>query len=804
MNDKKKEQFKVEICGKVQEVEHFHQELELIYILEGKLTVEIENKPVNLSEEDILLINLNKKHFCRGSGEVIFVKVMIDYAFVSNILGKRNLVFWCDSTQDESSRYDELRKVLRKLLIQYLGCKNGKKNFEYIALCYHLTSLLTAYFLLHTSASEEGEEKNKHGARIEAITEFIYANYQRKITLKDLAEEFYLSEGYLSRFFKKNYGVNFAKYLENIRIYNVMNDLMYTNEPITDIAYNNGFSNITAFNKAFKQQHGMTPSAMRKKIRKQESEEKESEERLKLEKRLEQYLRTDGFKGEKIKDMPMVEKFSVGTLEKTKFAWNDMINIGTASDLLRSDVREHIILLQAALGFQYVRFWSLFSEDMLFNDVEAKEKGIYNFTKLDSVFDFLIQQGLKPHIELGNKPKKVHRTTESNIILGQSETEELPLEDMEKDIETMLRHWLYRYGKTEVETWRIELWFHEEKWNIPEAEQEYFTRFSRIYNIIRKYFSKLPFGGCGIRTLLFENEIQHFLEEWAKQPVKPDFLSVLVYSYEHGGIQGDNRGKRSTDPEYILHRITKTKNIIAKVGMEDCPLYITEWNMSISDRNYLNDSCFKGAWIIKNMIDCYGTADVMAYFSGTDRVAEYYDSGQVLHGGVGLLTKDGVLKPAGFAMDFLNRLYPFVVGRGKNVLVTTNGQDSYGILCHNQKSLGASYYFIREDEVKKESMWKYYEDREEVRQEIQISGVEDGIYKVKIYRVNESHGSVLDIWENMEFENELSRNDIKYLRRVCEPDLAIKKIHVMNGLMELKVDMKANEFMFIRVRKLPE
>ena len=76
-----------------------------------------------------------------------------------------------------------------------------------------------------------------------------------------------------------------------------------------------------------------------------------------------------------------------------------MINGGSAADLLRSEVQEHIILLKETLHFQYVRFWNIFSDAMLI-DVTL-QNGEQNFSQLDSILDFLLQQGLKPVIELG-------------------------------------------------------------------------------------------------------------------------------------------------------------------------------------------------------------------------------------------------------------------------------------------------------------------------------------------------------------------------------------------------------------------
>lgn len=223
--------------------------------------------------------------------------------------------------------------------------------------------------------------------------------------------------------------------------------------------------------------------------------------------------------------------------------------------------------------------------------------------------------------------------------------------------------------------------------------------------------------------------------------------------------------------------------------------------MTISDRNFLNDSCFKGAYIIKNILDIYDKVDMAAYFVGSDRVTEYCDTGNLLFGGTGLVTKDGILKPAGFAIEFLNRLYPYVTAKGNYYLITTDRNDNYGIICHNQKKLNYNYYFMKENEVEKDGIWKYFEDREPLELKFHLTGINDGEYKAKIYCINDSSGSVMHIWQELDFEKDLSRNDIKYFRRVCEPKLSIKKIKVEGGVIDFKLNMEANEIVYIRISR---
>ena len=235
--------------------------------------------------------------------------------------------------------------------------------------------------------------------------------------------------------------------------------------------------------------------------------------------------------------------------------------------------------------------------------------------------------------------------------------------------------------------------------------------------------------------------------------------------------------------------------------MDQAKLYVTEWNISASVRNYINDGCFKGAFIIKNALDLYGLVDEVVYYVGTDRTLEYYDTSDLLFGGCGILTKDGILKPAGFAFEFWKRLYPYCIGKGNNYLISTDRHDSYGIVCHNQRALGYNYFFTKENELEKEHLWKYFEDRNELKLELELTDLPDGTYQIKTYRINEKNGSVIAIWGEMEYEKVLSRNDIKYFKRMCEPKLSIQKMSVRDGKLQLAPELIANEIMFIRMRK---
>ena len=797
----KKEKLKIEVLNTQQEREHFHQDIELLFVLEGALEVRIGEQVISMKEEDLFVVNANKKHSLKGTEDILFARLFITYQLVSDIFESMNIIFWCDSTRSDNQRYDELRAAMKELLNHYLSTQGGVANFGHIALCYRVMDLLSVHLLVKSGDKEKLDDFDKFQERIAQINNYIRANYAQPISMKELSEKLYLSNGYLSRFFKKNYGMSFAEYLTNIRLFHAVDDLLYTNMPITKIAFENGFGSMAAFNKAFKTVYGEPPSAFRSQSREDKKKQEKSEMEIIAEGRLEAFLRNDGLKREQeLLTRKETAEYDVKHYELLRTFWNDMINVGAAEDLLDSGVREHVVLLKEALQFQYVRFWRIFSEEMLLN-VYGREE-CHNFSRLDSILDFLLQNGLKPHIELGMKPKRVMSSVQNVIVQGAGQDGIPSLERWRDTLHRLMKHLLHRYGSSEVKAWRMELWFVEELMNQGGNLQQYFELFDATAEIIHQYSRELLVGGCGFRVDMWEQGGIEMMSLWRKRPIQPDFLSFLYYGYERGEVAQDMYSKRITDNEGVLHWVQDMKNALEEIGYGGMPVYCTEWNLTISDRNYINDTCFKGAYIVKNYIDAYGKIDNMAYFLGSDRISEYYDSSDMLFGGMGILSRDGVMKPAAFAFDFLNRQFPYFVGKGENYMITTDAMGVYGIVCHNQKKLNYNYYLSREDQVDRGNIWKYFEDRTVLEQEILLTNVEPGVYQMKTYRINEKNGSVLELWADMDFEKEITRNDIRYFRKICEPKLTIHKQEAQNGALKIKIRMEPNEIAFIRIRRM--
>lgn len=799
----RREKLLLEILDCREEKEHFHQDIELIYVLAGCMEVNMDGHKIKMAEGDVLIINANKRHYLKSFGQVLYARLLILYELVSDILNNFDLTFICNSAENTDPAYEGLCRLMQQLLGHFLSNKGKKADFAYISLCYQILDYICTHFLIR-SASETGDsESDKYRQRLHQIENYIRANYRSAISLKELAEKLYLSNGYLSRFFKKNYGMSFAEYLTNVRLHHAVDQLLYTDIPITRIVYDNGFASVAIFNKAFKKEYGETPSAVRKRAAKNDSP-RETELTEDLAQKLENALWNEFQNGgEQNGDIDCVE-ISALSSRPLKRIWNRIINIGSAEDLLRSEVQEHVFLLRESLKFEYVRFWNPFSKELLIDINNPEHK--YNFSRLDSILDFLLKHDIRPFIELENKPKRVEKTTTSSLIYEVIESVNT-LDNWCALVEAFVRHIVARYGRDEVDRWRFELWLDADKLSDELQLLYYFQKMKAAREIIHRY-SDAKIGGCGMHGYVKGTEkkssyIRAFHKKAKDSDAVPDFITTYSYAYDIVDENGMTVSKPSQDFDFMKHVIDNYKRDTGN-ELEDRGICLTEWNLTISDRNLINDSCFKGAYVMKNYIEMVDSVDAMAYFRGTDRVSESYDTDAFLFGGTGLLTRDGVQKPVMFALHFLNRLYPQYVGKGTNYLVTKDGHDNYGIVCHNCRKLSYNYFLCEEDKLDRDHLSKYFEDLDDLTLELALGDVRDGLYQAKLYRINDQNGSVQRIWKEMEYETNLSKEDIRYIQRSCEPKLSMQKIHTEDGVVRVRLTMMANEIAYISLRYLEE
>lgn len=803
----KKNKMDVQILSRLPKDAHFHQEVELVYVMEGELRLYVMEREYHLKRGDICVINSNEEHRIETQGEITTAHLFITYSLIRSVYNGVSSFFFCNSTSEDDERYEKLRELLNQLLKRKMFCEKEAEEeqheYEYLSVFYKVLGYLTSNFIKKAKTDAGMSMQQKSQMRTLQINEYIMNNYNQPISLKSLADTLYLSEGYLSRYFKKIYNMSFSAYLRQVRLSHAMSELLYTDKAILQIALDNGFSSISFFNKVFKEEYGKSPSHIRNSAKEMEKKEEDMDS-LVLNQKLEKFIYSMEEEQESKKRAKIIRKtFQVEDGEKIPQFWNTAINIGQASDLQNHEVRKQILRMKDSMHFRYIRFWSLFSDRMIMRNDE--EIGQYNFTKLDNILDFLVENGLKPFFDMEEKIKRVNRTDKDFLLYEEKNNKVDSLQIWEEFIRQLIMHLVRRYGIEEVNTWKMEVIFDGYCLKGIDPTDSFFQIFKCTYSIIKKHAPHMEIGGCGFfpdYLCHLEKRGMNFWEEWIRRAPLPDFFSFMIYAYEADPEGKERFGKKSEDPDYLKNSIRKIRAELIQHGLSGQKIYITEWNLTVSDRNKLNDHCFHGAYVMKNIIDVFGEIDMLCYFTGTDIYTEYYDTVWLMHGGEGLLTRDGIAKPSGFAFRFLKKLKPYFIDKTENCLLTTDRRNQYSLVCHNMKNLNYMYYLQSEETLEWDKLWKNFDEWNPLTLKLCIKGVENGNYQMTIQKINEKSGSIQDIWADLEYIQDLSDSEIKYLHRATVPRMIIRKFCVEDECIEIELRMRPNEIGYINLEKM--
>lgn len=793
-----------EISKGQKETMHFHPEVEVVFVIEGSLRAKIKDSKYELKKDDIILFNSNIKHCIKCGDETIICCIKYSYHTLTEIMQIENFVFLCNSVSDTQSSYNELRNIFQELVYQEVR-QTRKTECLKESLILKLLDCLIENYQLDNKA--EALKLSENDLRMQQIFQYVHNNFQYGVNLSKLAEQMYVSTSTLSRFFKKQTGIYFADYVNQTRIRYAMQELLYTEKNIMKIAVDCGFSNASVFSKLFKDIYNMTPSDYReqwKAVALQTKKDKDAIKELVCKKIQEQvkYHENTGIIG---KTVIKVDTSRENAYEKN---WNKIINIGSLSNLLFVNLQYHTLYLAENLGFQYARIWNVFSRKLMLSD--GKIVGNYNYDKIDMGLDFLVSHHIIPFIDLGKRPD-VAKSTEKEIVFFEYEYIDFQSKKAwEALLEDFINHIVRRYGSEEVSKWIFEIFIdyidihRKESHYYQDESYDPFSVYQYAYRIIKGVLPDAKVGGpMGIIDWEY-SDVKKFFSLCTDQRCIPDFISFLLFPYEvPRGVEGSLYSSlytRSNKDHIEIDQIKSIRNLMKESGLENCKLYISEWNNSLSNRNLLNDSCFRAAYIVRTLLEIWDSVDMIGIWMGSDWVSSYYDTIRIANGGSGLLTKDGICKPAYYALLFMNKLGDHLIAKGENYIVTRKSASSYYIICFNFKKYSSNYFIKGENLTSPEEIEDIFENRNLLELNIVLEQMpSDMNFVIKKRTVNESEGSILGEWRHFQYEKRMEGNDVKYIREACFPHISMEKRRVEQGRLNIEVTLKAHEVLLLHV-----
>jgi beta-xylosidase/AraC-like DNA-binding protein len=776
------------------EERHLHQEVELIYVLNGSVMLELVGDEFLLTKDSIILINTGKEHAWKVGEECLLCRIYIDYPVFTKMLNRYFVSFWCNSLISQDREYDKLRTILNNLIREYCSL-GGAESFRLLSCKYELLDCLTRNFVIQNQNQWSGQTDE----RMNQVVEYISSHYGETITLHDVSSRLYLSDSSFSRLFKKTMGVNFVEYVNNTRLHYAVENLLYSEKSITTISEECGFSNPSAFNKLFKKKYHAAPTAYKKQHKQRSSQVSGNEE--KGSEQLTAFL--GQFDQTETEDHEVSLTIQVGDSVITRFngEGNQGINFGDAVDLLQARLREHLEEMQNELGFTRIRICNIFSESMYVSRQNGDND--LNFAHIDNILDYLTDHHLKPVIELTGKPKSSFVDPGENLFEDDNPSHKATsVKDWIGLVDAFIRHICNRYSEENLSEWLFEIGYDGIR-EIIECPPDYYEIWHETQKTIQSVNPVLKVSAGGFGSSEHNPELEQNLRKWRSSDCCPDVLSCYCYPYSDYSDFKDVYSNRVTDMDFAAVEIRNFRKLLEEChySKSDITYYISEWNSSISDRNYYNDSCAKAAHIVQNLIDFAGSNVDLFYHNGSDFLSQYFDRKTPLMGASGLVSRDGIPKPVYFAFQFMNRLYSGILAKGENYIVTRNGRGSYFILLCNAKKFNHNYYLKKESEIGISDLSEIFENLDE--EHIQISlPAEAGVqYRIKRQRLNEEQGNLLAEWKNLGYPEEFRKSEIEYLKKICRPRINCEDVITSDDSLILNDTLKAHEIRLIHVTK---
>jgi xylan 1,4-beta-xylosidase len=464
--------------------------------------------------------------------------------------------------------------------------------------------------------------------------------------------------------------------------------------------------------------------------------------------------------------------------------------------LLRDDSLAQLKIAADELGFRSVRFHAIF-HDVLGTVKAVDGKIVYDWTRIDQLYDRLLAMGVRPFIELGFTPEAM-KTSDQTIFYWKGNTSHPQFGPWRDLIDAFARHLLQRYGQAEVRTWFFEVWNEPNLDGFWEKadQQRYFELYALTAKTLKAVDPALKVGGPSTAGAAW---VPEFLAYAKAHNAPVDFVTTHTYGVEGGFLDenGKDDTKLSPSPDAIIGDVRKVRAQIAASPFPTLPLYFTEWSTSYTPRDLVHDSYHSAAYILAKLKGVKGLAQGMSYWTFSDLFEEPGPPTAPFEGGFGLMTPQGIRKPAWFAYKYLNAL------RGQEIPCT----DNEVLAAVDGRKLAALVWDF-EQPVQPTSNRSYYGKIQPAAPApgatLTVKGLSPGRYRLKArrtgFRANDAYTAYLD----MGAPRSLTADQTARLQAltVDAPEIDVEVRVGPDGLARVALTLRQNDVVLVTIEPI--
>lgn len=249
-------------------VPHFHEDIEMCTVTSGKMAYSVNGKTIMLEEGDTIFINSNQIHYSMAIEEqtaryVIFIahpgilnsSVVVEMQALRPIIDNKDLPYLRFRDIDEMT--DKMYSLMHSLLaIRHCPFEITKQFFQIWDLIIKRSEIIGILGPEEVSDSRMQTFKN--------MMHFISNNFQRTLTLEEIASSANISKSLCNLLFKQYVGESPISYLMHFRARKMAEYLRSSNLSMSEICSLSGFSGVSYMSETFKKFFGVSPREYRK------------------------------------------------------------------------------------------------------------------------------------------------------------------------------------------------------------------------------------------------------------------------------------------------------------------------------------------------------------------------------------------------------------------------------------------------------------------------------------------------------------------------------------------------------------
>jgi xylan 1,4-beta-xylosidase len=405
-------------------------------------------------------------------------------------------------------------------------------------------------------------------------------------------------------------------------------------------------------------------------------------------------------------------------------------------------------LAQTDLGASLVRAHAILHDD---NAVATRDPGgglRFDFSKVDAIYDQVLELGLRPVVELSFMPAALARDPDLTVFTYRGIISP-PADwgEWRELVTALVQHLVQRYGADEVARWAFEVW------NEPNlvvfwsgTQREYLRLYDESARAVKAADPRLRVGGPATAA---GEWIGALAAHTASHGTPLDFVSTHTY----GNLPLDLR------PSLQRH------------GLDGIPAWWTEWGVGSTHFGPVHDSVLGAPFMLSGFLSAQGRLNAVAYWVVSDHFEELGRPPRLFHNGFGLLTVGNLRKPRYWAVHLAEHM-------GDEVLAAHLHGDGAGTLVQawaTRHSDGTIDILAWNGTINAEVSGGDRRLNREV--EVTVTGLGPGTYQAWLARVDQRHSNVMahcppDVtWPDQQLWARLREADGLHTERL--PDLTL-------------------------------